>query len=85
MFAKRFAGHNMIVTGATSGIGKEVALRAALEGANVVVAGRNQQRGQAVVDEIIKNGGEAIFVATDVTKKEDIIHLFAQAENKYGE
>ena len=48
----RFAGKVMVVTGGTSGIGKAVCLRAGAEGAKVVIAGRNQARGQAIEKEI---------------------------------
>lgn len=85
MFSKRFLGKTMIVTGGTSGIGKAVCLRAGLEGANIVVSGRNELRGQEVVDSIIKNGGHAIFVKTDVTNESDIINLILQAEKEFGE
>ena len=53
-FAGRFEGKTMLVTGGTSGIGKAVCLRAGAEGAYVIVAGRNAERGGAVVDEIVK-------------------------------
>lgn len=85
MFKDRFKGQTMIVTGGTSGIGRAVCVRAALEGANVVVSGRNKERGQSVVDEITAQGGKAIFVQGDVTKKEDVVHLYEEAEKKYGE
>lgn len=85
MFTNRFVGKVMVVTGGTSGIGKAVCLRAAMEGAKVVIAGRNVQRGQAIEEEIKENGGEALFVQCDVTKKEDIISLYAKAVEVYGE
>ena len=48
MIQDRFAGKVMVVTGGTSGIGKAVCLRAGAEGAKVVIAGRNQARGEAI-------------------------------------
>jgi NAD(P)-dependent dehydrogenase (short-subunit alcohol dehydrogenase family) len=52
-----------LVTGATSNIGRAIALAFAAEGAKVVVAGRNPKRGTAVVEEIRRTGGTAEFVA----------------------
>ena len=80
----RFAGKVMVVTGGTSGIGKAVCLRAGAEGAKVVIAGRNQARGQAIEKEIREAGGEATFIQCDVTQKEDIINLYAKTIEIYG-
>ncbi|MFR1708266.1 MAG: SDR family NAD(P)-dependent oxidoreductase [Clostridium sp.] len=84
-FPRRFEGKNMIVTGGTSGIGKEVCLRAAKEGAFVVVVGRNKERGNAVVNEIIGNGGKAMFVAADMQHESDILNLFEVVDKEVGE
>lgn len=85
MFTKRFSNKTIIITGGTSGIGKAVCIRAGLEGANVVVVGRNFDRGQKVVDEIINNNGEAVFIKADVTNPDEVINLISQVENIYGE
>jgi 3-hydroxybutyrate dehydrogenase len=61
-----------IVTGAASGIGKEIALRFAAEGARVAIADLNQQAAQAVADEIVRKGGISIGVAMDVTNEEQV-------------
>lgn len=84
VFEHRFAGKTMLVTGGTSGIGKATCLRAAAEGAFVVVVGRNAQRGQAVVDEIAQKGGKAIFLSADVTQEEAVQALFAEIDAKVG-
>ncbi len=55
-----------LVTGATSGIGRATALRLARDGWNVVVHGRNAERGAEVVAEIKAQGGRARFVAADL-------------------
>ncbi|GAA5982505.1 hypothetical protein JCM5350_006095 [Sporobolomyces pararoseus] len=61
------AGEVAIVTGAAQGIGREVALLFAKEGAKVVVSDLDPKKAQVVAEEIKKNGGEAIVVGGDVT------------------
>ena len=61
-----------IVTGAASGIGREIALRFAREGARVAIADLNQDAAQAVADEITRSGGKALAVAMDVTREEQV-------------
>jgi 3-hydroxybutyrate dehydrogenase len=61
-----------IVTGAASGIGKEIALRYAREGAKVAIADLNLQAAQAVAGEITRAGGEALALAMDVTNEEQV-------------
>ncbi|WP_449342337.1 SDR family NAD(P)-dependent oxidoreductase, partial [Streptomyces aurantiogriseus] len=55
-----------LVTGATTGIGKETSLSLARAGHAVVVSGRRKEAGEAVVREIRDNGGQAAFIAADV-------------------
>ncbi len=55
-----------LVTGSTSGIGAEIARRLGNAGARVVVTGRDEERGHAVVGEITGAGGEAVFVCQDL-------------------
>lgn len=69
------AGKNVLVTGGTSGIGREIAVRFALEGASVIISGRNEERGMDVVREIEGQGGNAIFVRADLRKYDDIMKL----------
>ena len=59
-----------IVTGAASGIGREIAHTYAREGGRIAVADLNQAAAQTAVDEIIKAGGIAMAVAMDVTDEE---------------
>jgi glucose 1-dehydrogenase len=65
----RMDGELALVTGSTSGIGKAIALRFASEGAQVVVHGRDQGRGDAVVREARDRGGHAVFVAADLSEE----------------
>jgi 3-oxoacyl-[acyl-carrier protein] reductase len=64
-----------IVTGAGSGIGHAIALRAAREGASVVVADRAASAGAATLAEIEQMGGQGLFVETDVSRASDTQRL----------
>lgn len=55
-----------LVTGSTSGIGKGIAVRLAGEGVHVVITGRDEDRGAAVVESIRHTGGRADFIAADI-------------------
>lgn len=74
----------IVITGATSGIGKQTALAFAKLGDNVVVSGRRESEGQAVVDEIKALGAEGVFVKADVTQEHDVKALIAQAVAQFG-
>ncbi|GAF96728.1 unnamed protein product, partial [marine sediment metagenome] len=80
----KLKGKIAIVTGATKGIGVAIAKEYALEGAKVVLAGRTEELGQKVVDEIQQNGGDAIMVVCDMSKTSDIDNLVAQTVTQYG-
>jgi NAD(P)-dependent dehydrogenase (short-subunit alcohol dehydrogenase family) len=62
----RLAGKTALVTGATSNIGRAIAVAFAAEGAHVVVSGRDGSRGAEVIEEIRASGGRADFVAADL-------------------
>jgi NAD(P)-dependent dehydrogenase (short-subunit alcohol dehydrogenase family) len=73
-----------LVTGGTSGIGKEAALELARAGAKVVVAGRRENEGQEVVQAVQKLGGEARFVKTDVSREGDVKALVDKTVATFG-
>jgi len=67
----RLANQSVLITGGTSGIGEATALLFAREGGRVAITGRDESRGQRVVEAIVKNGSHAIFVRTDVRQASD--------------
>ena len=71
------------MTGGNSGIGRAIAIAFGREGARVVVAARNEGRSNETVQVILKAGGEAIFVRTDVSKPVDVRNLVETTVNKY--
>ncbi|MGN0477430.1 MAG: SDR family NAD(P)-dependent oxidoreductase [Ruminococcus sp.] len=73
-----------IVTGSTSGIGIGIARLFASEGAKVVICGRREAKGQAVVDRIKEEGGEASYHFMDITATESIEQLISDTAEKYG-
>ena len=73
-----------IVTGAASGIGKEIALTYAREGGKVVIADINLQSAQAVADTIVAGGGVAMAVTMDVTSEEEVNAAVARVVEAYG-
>lgn len=74
-----FGGYRALVTGATSGIGRAIALQLAQRGAEVVVHGRNAERGGQVVREIESGGGRARFVAAELNDAGQVRRLAAEA------
>lgn len=70
-----------IITGATSGIGEATARRFVAEGARVVIAGRSEDKGQALADEL---GDGAYFHRTDVMQESDMAGLVDAAVERFG-
>lgn len=76
-------GKIALITGATSGMGEAFAKLFAEEGAEVVVVGRNKEKGQKVVDAICENGGKSIYLYCDVTSEESVWLLKNEYEKQY--
>ena len=81
----RLEGKVILITGGSAGQGKATALKAAAEGAKIGIGSRNEENGQAVVEQIVENGGEAIFQQTDVTKADQVLALVERAEYEFGQ
>ena len=80
----RLKGKVAIITGAASGIGQATALLFAKEGAKVVVADLDEAGGNEAVDQIRSDGGEAMFVLTDVTAVADVQAMVKSTVDTYG-
>ena len=81
---KRFESKTALITGGSSGIGLDTALAFAREGANIVVASRRQEEGEAAVEKIKRIGTDAIFVKTDVSRDSDVERMVGAAMETFG-
>jgi NAD(P)-dependent dehydrogenase (short-subunit alcohol dehydrogenase family) len=79
----RFTGRTAVVTGAASGIGAATAARLAQEGAAVVLADIDEERGRGVTEGITGDGGRARFVTADVAAEDDW-HRIVAAAHSFG-
>jgi glucose 1-dehydrogenase len=82
---QRLKGQSALVTGASSGIGKAIAIEMAKEGANVVVnCSSHPEKGHEVADEIKSNGGTAIVYQADVSKEDQVQAMFEEMYKEFG-
>jgi NAD(P)-dependent dehydrogenase (short-subunit alcohol dehydrogenase family) len=73
-----------LITGGTSGIGEATALLFSKEGAKVAITGRNQERGQAVVQQVKEQGGDALFIRADVSLSADCRRAVDETVRAFG-
>jgi NAD(P)-dependent dehydrogenase (short-subunit alcohol dehydrogenase family) len=81
----RLQGKVALITGGTSGIGSATAIRFAQEGARVAITGRDAGRGGEVVDTIVADGGQAIFIRSDVRLAEECSRAVEQTLERFGQ
>jgi short-subunit dehydrogenase len=79
-----FANRVMVITGASSGIGRELARQLATQGARLVLAARDQARLTEVSEECRQLGAETLVVPTDVTSQDACRELVAKTVEKFG-
>ncbi len=81
---RRFEGKVVIITGATSGIGRAAALAFAAEGAKVGFCGRRESLGQALEQQIRTSGAQATYTRADVRVENDVKSFVDQVATRYG-
>jgi len=74
----------VLITGALAGIGRATALAFAREGARIVVSGRRDEIGEALVTELRALGAEAEYVRADVRHEDDVRNLVDQTVTRFG-
>lgn len=74
----------IVITGATSGIGLATAMRAAREGARLVLAARNEEELKAKCEDIERSGGQATYVVADVGENEQVQRIVDKAIEVFG-
>jgi len=82
--AKTFADKVVLITGGTSGIGRESAIAFAQQGARVVVSGRRQKEGEETVALVEKAGGRASFIQADVSDEAQVKSMIAHTVKTFG-
>ena len=80
----RLENKAVVITGASSGVGKAAAKMMAAEGAKVALAARRAEALDEVVAEIIAAGGTAVAIPTDITNPDDVAAMVAKAEEAIG-
>jgi NAD(P)-dependent dehydrogenase (short-subunit alcohol dehydrogenase family) len=81
---QRFADKVVVITGATSGIGRAAAMAFAAEGAKVAFCGRRENLGHEVEAQIAAQGGQAFYIRADVRREEEVKAFVEAAVAKFG-
>ena len=81
---KEFEGKVAIITGGGQGMGRSVAQKLSLEGANVIVNDKNLEALSKVVNDLTSSGASAVAAPGDVTKKDDVDAIVATALDEFG-
>lgn len=84
VFKLKLAGQNAIVTGGGSGIGKAIAQRFSVEGANVAILDLNESGLNSVASEVGMSGGRALKYKCDVTNAKEVQMVFSDISNSFG-
>ena len=79
-----FQGKVILITGATSGLGATAAISLASKGAKIAITGRREEQGRGVIKQIEANGGEGIFIKTDVTVRAEVEAMVARTVDRFG-
>lgn len=80
----RFSSKTVIVSGSGKGIGRQIAMAFASEGANVIIAEKDSASGEQTAKDILASGGKALFVKTDVAVPADISRLVSEVISHFG-
>ena len=81
---KKVEDQVIVITGASSGIGLTTARMAAERGARLVLAARSEDALRQLTDEITGSGGQAVYVAADVSKQDDVREIAEKAQDAFG-
>ena len=81
---KELDGRSIIVTGAGGGIGRATSLSLATAGAKVVVSDRDEAGALETVEQIVSQGGEALFIKTDVSNEDSVAGMVEKVLATYG-
>jgi NAD(P)-dependent dehydrogenase (short-subunit alcohol dehydrogenase family)/biotin carboxylase len=74
----------IVISGGTKGVGRQLSIDCAIQGANVVIGGRDKKSAQLIIQQIMDNGGNAVFVYTDLHYADQCKKLFDEAVRCFG-
>ena len=79
-----FSGKRVLITGGTSGMGEAAAVAFVEAGANVVINGRNQQRGENILERCQHAPGDMTFIAADIVERTECDRIVSEAVERFG-